>query len=288
MAHTTQTTLAAATATAGATASRWTRLWKRAVRELLDDRVPMVAASVAFYALMAFFPAVAAFIALYGLFADVSAAREHLSYLRGFLPPGTLRYLRDEMIRVTTTDNSKLGATFFLGILFSLWSANAGVKSLVDALNLAYEEKERRSWWGAYLISLVMTVGAMLLFLTAFAMIVAIPVVQLELGPNRIDLLSSLRWPLMLLGSIAAVATVYRYAPSHRCRKGCKIVPGSIFAGTTWLILSLLLSWYVTNLVHYDKSYGSLGGVLGLMIWMWLGVIVVLLGAELNSELERP
>ncbi len=104
----------------------------------------------------------------------------------------------------------------------------------------------------------------------------------------EVPVVASLRWPLMLFGSIAAVATIYRYAPSHRCRKGCKIIPGSIFAGTSWLVLSLLLSWYVTDLVNYDKSYGSLGGVMGLMLWMWLGMIVILLGAELNSELERP
>lgn len=290
MTNTTPTTLEAAAAVVAevpAVASRWTRIWKRAVGELIDDRVPMIAASVTFYALLAFFPAVAAFVSLYGLFADVGAAREHLSYMRGFLPPDVLRFVGDEMIRVTTTNNSKLGLAFFFGLLFSLWSANTGVKSLMGALNLAYEEKERRHFLRVYLVSFALTAGALLALLAGFAVIVAIPVAKLELGPAEAGLMASLRWPLLLFGTITAVAVIYRYGPSHKCHTSCRIIPGSCFAGAAWLGLSLLFSWYVSDIAHYDRTYGSLGSVVGLMIWMWLGVIVILLGAELNSELER-
>jgi membrane protein len=289
--HTTHssTGLAAASAQAGAAASRWTRIGKRAVREFLDDRVPMIAAGVTFYALLAFFPAVAAFISLYGLFADVHAAREHLHYLRGFLPPGTLRYVGDEMIRVTTThDDTKLGTAFFVGLLISLWSANTGIKSLLGALNTAYEQKERRGFLRLYATSFALTIGALLLFIAGFAAIVAIPVVELRLGPNELDVLASLRWPFLLFGTIAAIAVIYRYGTSHVCRGKCRTLPGAAFAGTAWVALSVLFSWYVTDFAHYDRTYGSLGGVIGLMTWIWLGVIVILLGAELNSELERP
>jgi len=258
-----------------------------AVHEFVNDDIPTVAASATFYVLLAFFPTVAAFVSLYGLFADIQTAREHLSYLRGFLPRDVLTFVGDEMVRVTTTQSSKLSWAFLLSLAISIWSANAGVSSLITGLNVAYEQKETRSFIGVHLLSLAITAGAILAAIAAFVLVVAIPIVQSFLGLAGFDLFAAFRWPLMFAGSAATIAVLFRYGPN--CQPGGKrrVFLGAVVASAIWLLGSLAFSWYLRNFGHYDRAYGSLGSLMGFMMWIWLGLMVILFGAELNSEIER-
>jgi membrane protein len=262
-------------------------MFVHAIREFLDDDIPTVAAGATFYVLLAFFPTVVAFVSLYGLFADINTAREHLSYLRGFLPGDVLTFVGDEMVRVTTTHPSKLSWAFLLSLAISLWSANAGVSSLIAGLNVAYEQKEMRGFLSVHLLSLAITVGAILAAIAAFALVVVIPLAESFLGLTGLDLRGLLRWPSLFAGSVALIAVLFRYGPN--CQPGGKrrVLLGAIFASTVWLLGSLGFSWYLSNFAHYDRAYGSLGTLMGFMMWVWLGIMVILFGAELNSEIER-
>jgi membrane protein len=262
-------------------------MFARAVHKFLADDIPTAAAGATFYVLLAFFPAVAAFVSLYGLFADIPTAREHLSYLRGFLPGDVLRFVGDEMIRVTTTQASKLSWAFVLSLVISIWSANAGVSSLIAGLNVAYEQKETRSLIAVHLLSLAITVGALFAAMAAFILVVGIPLAQSSLGFAGFDLLEFFRWPLLFAGSVAFIAVLFRYGPDWKRGGKRRVLLGAIFASSIWLLGSLGFSWYLGNFGHYDRTYGSLGTLMGFMMWVWLGLMVILFGAELNSELER-
>jgi membrane protein len=269
----------------------WTRWWRgvfgRAAREFINDDIPTVAAGATFYILLAFFPAVAAFVSLYGLFADIHAAREHLSYLRGILPGDVLRFVGDEMIRVVSAHQSKLSGAFILSLLISLWSANAGISALITGLNVAYEQKETRGFVAVHILSLVLTIGALIVSMGAFVLLVAVPAAETKLGVSGVDILEFLRWPLLFIGSVAALAVIYRYGPNRKRYKRRHVLLGALVASLLWLLMSLAFSWYLGSFGHYDRTYGSLGTMVGFLMWIWLGLIVILFGAELNAEVEK-
>ena len=268
-------------------AAPWKRMFGHAAHEFLADDIPTVAAGATFYVLLAFFPAIVAFVSLYGLFADVHTAFEHLAYLRGFLPRDVLSFVGDEMIRVTATHPSKLSGAFLLSLVISIWSANAGVSSLIAGLNISYEQKETRSFVSVHLLSLAITMGALFAAIAALILVVAVPVIQSFIGAQGFDLLQMLRWPSLFAGSTAIIAVLYRYGPN--CKRGGRrrVLFGAVFASTVWVLVSLGFSWYLSDFAHYDRTYGSLGSLMGFMMWVWLGLMVILFGAELNSELER-
>ena len=269
----------------------WTKWWRgvfrRAAREFIADDIPTVAAGATFYILLAFFPAVAAFVSLYGLFADIHAAREHLSYLRGILPGDVLRFVGDEMVRVVSTHQSKLSGTFLLSLLISLWSANAGISSLITGLNIAYEQKETRGFVTTHLVSLVLTIGALIVSIGAFFLMLAVPALEKKVGLSGFDLLGLLRWPLLFVGTVAALAVIYRYGPARKRYKRRQVLWGAVVASLLWLLMSLAFSWYLGSFGHYDRTYGSLATMVGFLMWIWLGLIVILFGAELNAEIEK-
>ena len=253
----------------------------------IRDDIPTSAAATTFYLLLAFFPAVGAFVSLYGLFADIATAREHLSYLQGFLPMDVLRFVGDEMVRVTTAHPAKLSGGFLLGLLISIWFANSGVSSLMVGLNLAYEQKETRGLIESYLVSIAITIGVLVACIIAGALLVAIPILQTSLGLPSFNLLEFFRWPLLFVGTLAMLAALYRFGPNHRRHARRRVMLGALFASTVWLVVSWGFTWYVGNFAHYDRTYGSLGTMVGFMMWIWLGQMVILFGAELNSELEQ-
>src|SRR5262249_29973818 len=210
-----------------------------------------------------------------------------LSYLRGILPRDVLRFVGDEMIRVTTTHSSKLSGAFILSLLVSLWSANAGFSAIITGLDVAYEQKETRGFVATHLLSLALTLGALLAVMGAFVLLVAVPAVEKTFGVSGLDILGFLRWPLVFVGSVAALAVIYRYGPNHKRYKRRHVLLGALFASVSSLVMSLVFSWYLGNFAHYDRTYGSLGTMVGFLMWIWLGLIVVLFGAELNAEIEK-
>jgi membrane protein len=270
-------------------AKGWKDIAWRVYEGIQNDRVLLVAAGVTFYALLALFPATAALVSLYGLFADPSTINEHLRLVSGFLPDGALEVIGDQVKRIAS-QKATLGITFIGTLALALWGANAGTKAIFDALNIIYKEREKRSFVALTLQSLLFTVGAIALMLVALAGIVVVPVMLELLGiaqESGAALLSLLRWPLLYLLILFALACLYRYGPSRDEPQWRWVTWGSAIAGAIWIVGSLLLSWYVANFGTYNATYGSLGAVIGFMVWMWLSTIVVLVGAEINAEMEH-
>ncbi len=267
----------------------WRDIALRTYLEAQDDRLLALAAAIVFYSLVALFPAIAAGVSLYALFADAGTIGKHLSLVSGVIPAEALDMIRQEIIRIGAKSDGKLTFGFLLGLGIALWSANAGMKALFDALNIIYDEQEKRSLLRLNLISLLFTAGAIGAVLLAIGAVVVFPLLLAAFGLSRIDLLmiGYLRWPVMFVLIIAALAVLYRYGPSRRLAKWRWISIGSVFAASAWLAVSSLFSWYLGNFANYNATYGALGAVVGLMMWMWLSAIVVLVGAELNSEIEH-
>jgi len=239
---------------------------------------------VVFYALLAIFPAITAIVSLYGLFTDAATINDHLSLAAGFLPQGALDIIQDQVIRITSKGDAKLGLAFIFGLGLALWSANAGMKAIIDALNVVYDETEKRGFIKLNLISLTLTLAAILSLLMAIAAVVVLPLVLGYLGLGAVGemLLRILRWPALFLLIIIGLAVLYRFGPSRS-----KPQWQWLLATIAWLIASALLSWYLGNFANYDATYGSLGAGIGLMMWLWISALVILLGAELNSEIEH-
>jgi membrane protein len=254
-----------------------------------DNRLLAVAAGVVFYGLLALFPAITALVSSYALFAKGSTINEHLSSLGSFLPGGAMDIVKDQVDRVLAKGDVKLGTAFLFSFLLAVWSANGGVKAVIDALNVAYEEKEDRGFFKLNAVSLALTFGGLIAVLVAIGAIIALPLVLAAIGLNSVieAVIRYGRWPVLVLMVLLGLAVLYRYAPSRRSPQWKWISVGSAFATVTWLIGSALLSFYLANYAHYDATYGSLGAAIGLMVWMWMSTIVILLGAELNAQIEH-
>ncbi|MBE7217238.1 MAG: YihY/virulence factor BrkB family protein [Caulobacteraceae bacterium] len=279
----------AATSPADIPPRGWRDVLARTWGEVGRDRILSVAAGVTFFALLSLFPAIGAFVSLYGLFADVHAAEKQLTLLRGVVPPDVIKFLGGEVLRIADGRSGGLGVAFAISLLVSLWSANGAVKALFDGLNVAYEERERRGFLRLNLVSLTFTLGAFAFLALSLAAVVVTPIVlhllYLDLLPGA--WLAELRWPVLLLITVFAISILYRYGPSRRRPQWRWISWGAVFASLLWVASSLLFSWYVASFGHFDKTYGSLGAVVGFMTWIWYSTIIVLFGAELNSELEH-
>lgn len=262
-------------------------LW-RTYREFTQDQIQMVAGSVAFSAIMALFPAMAAFVSLYGMFADVGAAREHLAILAGFIPADALTFIGDQMVRIAQQRQASLSLTFAVSLLLSIWSANAGMKALFNGLNIAYDEREKRNFLQLNLITLGFTLGAVAFMVVAAATVIVLPIVfQFFWLDAQSTILAQARWPVMAVVTMIALSVAYRYGPSRERARWRWVTWGGAFAAVLWLAGSLLFSFYLANFSNYNATYGSLGAIFGLFTWIWLSSVIVLLGAELNSEIEH-
>ncbi len=278
-----------ATAPSEIPARGWKDILLRVYGNIGEDRIVLVAAGVTFYSLLAIFPAIAALVALYGLFADPSHIATQVDSLSGVLPGGALDIVREQMNRVAAQGQTKLGVAFIVGFLVSLWSANAGIKSIFDALNLVYDEREKRGLIKLNLVSLAFTTGAILFVLLAIGCVIALPAVFSSMGmASATALIAKIaRWPILLIVIALALAFIYRFGPSRAKPKWRWITWGSAFAAVGWIAVSILFSWYAANFGSYNKTYGSLGAVVGFMMWLWLSTVVILLGAELDAEMEH-
>jgi membrane protein len=261
------------------------RLWA----EINEDRITLIAAGVTFYLLLALFPALAAFVSLYGFVADPVTIADHIAFLGGLLPSGGMDIIEAQLDALASQDETALSFAFVSGLLFALWSANSGIKTLFEALNVAYDETEKRSFIKLTLISLLCTMGAMMLGVLIIAGVGVVPAVLafVGLGGWTELLISLLRWPILLVIVGAGISVLYRYGPSRERAKWRWITWGAALATILWLIASILFSWYLSNFADYNATYGSLGAVIGFMVWTWISVVILLLGAEFNAELEH-
>lgn len=267
----------------------WKDIFWRTYQRIGDDRLLATAGGVVFFGLLAIFPAVTALVSSYGLFADPSTISANLQTLATMLPEGSFQIVQDQVARVVSKGNTALGATFLFGLVLAVWSANAGVKAIFDALNVAYEEREKRSFIKLNLISLSFTVGGIAALLLMVGAVVAFPLALDHLGmaPESKLIVALARWPLLFVILLAALAILYRFAPSRDAPRWQWLSIGAVTAALLWIAGSALLSWYLSAFANYSATYGSLGAAIGLMMWMWMSAIVVMFGAELNSEIER-
>ncbi len=267
----------------------WWQIGRRVVGQVSEDRVLAEAAGVTFYALLAIFPALAALVSLYGLIADPRTIAGNLSVVSGFLPGGGVQILHDQIGSLTSGPAKGLGLGAVVGLLTSIWSANAAMKALFDALNVVYEEKETRSFVRRTAMTLGFTVGGLVFVILAMTGIVVLPAVLHLVGLDRTTdrLLSLARWPALLVVLSLFLAAVYRYGPSRLKPRWRWVSWGGAAATLCWLLVSLAFSYYVEHFGNYNKTYGSLGAAIGFMTWIWLSISVVLVGAELNAEMEH-
>jgi membrane protein len=271
-------------------ARSWRDILVAVAKGISADRIFLIAAGVTFYAILALFPGIGAIVSIYGLFANPSTIAGHLDTLAGVAPSGAVSVIRDQLTHLATQNGAALSIGFAVSLAIALWFSNSGMTGLFDALNVVYEEQEQRGLLKYYATTLTFTVGAIVLVLVSIAIIVAIPVL-LQLIPYAgltAILLKVVRWPLLFVLIVAALFILYRYAPCRNTSQWRWIIWSSIFAAAVWLGVSALFSWYVASFGSYNKTYGSLGAIFGFMTWMWLSMVVVLVGAKLDAELERP
>jgi membrane protein len=267
----------------------WKDILLRVYRGISENRILLVAAGVTFYALLAIFPGIAALISIYGLFADPASVASNLDTMANVAPGGAIDVLREEMNRLASQGGATLGVSFLVSLAISLWTANSGVKAIFDALNIVYGEEEKRSFLKLNAITLLVTLGIVAFILLTLGAIVAIPVALAYIPlPGVTALIVKIgRWPLLFLLVTIALAVLYKNGPSRSKPRWHWITWGSISAAIVWLAASALFSWYVASFGSYNKTYGSLGAVIGFMTWIWISIIVVLVGAKLNAEMEH-
>lgn len=270
-------------------AKGWKDILWRVWEEQSEDNIGMIAAGVAYYAILALFPAIAAAVSLYGLVADPTAIEGQFDTLAGFLPGEALNILKEQARTVAAAPSGGLSIGVVVGLLFTLWSASRGVAALITALNIAYEEKEKRGYIRLALVSVALTVGAILFLIVTLAVVVVVPAILnlIPLGPVWAWAVSLVRWPILAVAILAVLAVLYRYAPSRAEPKWRWVTWGSLAAGGLWLLGSIGFSIYVSNFGNYNEAYGSVGAVVILLLWLNLTAYAILLGAELNAEMEH-
>ncbi|MGE3245008.1 MAG: YihY/virulence factor BrkB family protein [Beijerinckiaceae bacterium] len=256
--------------------------------EIESDRLLLVAAGVAFYVMLSIFPAVTALVWFFGLFADAGDVSRLLGDIAFLLPPGALEIIRGQVDAIAS---HRSGFSLYAAatLLIALWSANAGMKSMIDAMNLIYDEPERRSFIKLNMHSLLFTLGALAIFLATMGLLVGVPLVLafVNLGAYFEKMFYYLRWPALLLITILFLTALNRWGPSRHPSKARWAVWGSTLGALMWLAVSLAFSFYVSRIGNLAATYGSLAAIIGLMLWLWLSALVVLVGIELNAELER-
>jgi membrane protein len=267
----------------------WHDVMWRIAYAVPEDRILATGGSVAFFTLLAVFPAIAVVVSFYGLFADPRTIGDHLVLMAGILPEGVLGLIRDQIITITSKQTQALSLAFGVSLLVAFWSANSGVAALFDALNVVYGERERRSLVRFYATTFLFTLGFLFFAVAAIGGVVVLPVVLKFIGaPFSAEIILSIaRWPVLLLVVMFALALLYRFGPSRRKPRWQWVSYGSVGAALLWVAASMLFSWYVASFDSYNKTYGSLGAGVGFMVWIWLSVVIVLIGAELNAEMEH-
>lgn len=272
------------------TASRgWWQVLTRTIAEVGNDRVLAVAGGVTFYGLLSLFPAITVLVSVYGLIADPESISQHLQMLGSVLPEGAMSIIGEQAIRIARSDQAQLSLAALIGVLVALWSANAAMKAMMDALNIAYDTEEDRGFFRLNLVSLFFTFSAILGLIVLFAVVAAVPVIlqMFWLGATVDFMIWAGRWPVIFVLVILALAVLYRFGPSRPPVRWRWITPGSFIAACGLVLLSMMFSWYAANFGKFNETYGSLGAVIGFMTWMWLTATIVLVGAELNSEIEN-
>lgn len=267
----------------------WKDVMLRVKDEWGDDHVGMSAAAVAFYSFVALIPALAALVSILGLVSRGGDPQQVIDDLFGALPEQARELMTGQLEAISASSSESLSLGLMIGLVLSIWTASGAVGQLVNAINIAYDEEETRSWVRRKLIALGLTFGAIGFVATAVFSVVALPAIiertGLDLGTRRV--LNVLIWPGLATGFMLALAIIYRVAPDRRPARWQWVSVGSVFALVAWIAATLGFRLYVSNFGSYNETYGSLAGVVVALLWLWLTAVIVLLGAEINAELEH-
>ncbi|WP_332657212.1 YihY/virulence factor BrkB family protein [Brevundimonas sp.] len=265
----------------------WVDIFWRVGASYFGDRVGFVAGGVTFFVMLSLFPTLAAFVTLYGLFADPNDAVERLYFLYSVMPAGVAEFLSGEMQRLAENATTTLTFTLVWTLALSLWTANGAIKVLFYGLNIAYHEVERRNIVRYNLTCMAFTVTGLISILVTAGLIVGVPVVMGVFGlADEWAYLAPLRWPILGTVYVAALTVIYRFGPCRARARWRWLTPGALFAALLSVILSLVFSWYLQTFVR-TASYGPLAAMMGFLLWTWLSVQIILMGAEFNAEIEH-
>jgi membrane protein len=268
----------------------WREVLKRTYRESSRDNVSIIAAGVAFYAFLAFVPLLGSLVLVYGFVAEPQSVVQHMQALTALMPADAARMIGEQLMSVTQTASSKKGLGLLIALLLSIYGAMRGASSIITALNIVYEVKETRSFLKATMVAAALTVGAVFALLLAMLGISLLGFVEKLLpfsSPAVHLILKIVFWTVAAAAVSLIVALVYRYAPNHEVPKWRWLTPGSIAATVLWLAATLVFGLYVTNFGNYNATYGSLGAVVVFLTWLYLTAYILLMGGELNAELEK-
>jgi membrane protein len=262
---------------------------RRAWKGTAERNLSLVAGGVTYYLLLALFPGLAALFSVYGLIANPADAAKSVQSLSGMVPPSTVELIGDELTQLASASSQSLSLGAIIGIAIALWSAVRGMTGMMTALNIAYDQPERRGFIRFNVTALMLTIVVVIGGLIAFALVAGLPVALHWVGARRpggwIGLV--VEWPLLIVFVMGIMALIYRYGPDRSEPKWKWASLGVIVATILWVLGSVLFSAYIYYFGNYNKTYGSLGLPLILLTWMWLSVFVVMFGAEINGEAER-
>ncbi|MDO5643231.1 MAG: YihY/virulence factor BrkB family protein [Paracoccus sp. (in: a-proteobacteria)] len=273
----------------GFSGAQWLAVGKDVLAEISADRVTAVAGGVTFFGLLALFPAITALVSLFGLVADPVLIEQQLDALGEFLPASARDIIIGQVKAITDASGTALSLGGAIGLMVALWTANGGMKALIDALNVAWFQRETRGLIMLNIHTLGMTIGAIFMAMALIFTIAILPALLrwLPLLAETQAWLSAIRWPILFAAILAAISLLYRWGPSRSPRGILWLLPGALLASGGLMASSALFSWYTANFASYNETYGALGAVVVLMMWMWLAAIAILIGAEVNAVAEK-
>ncbi len=270
-------------------AKGWKAVLLRVKDEISADRISAVAGSVAFFGVLAIFPALIALISVYGLIADPVDVKTQVAGWSGMLPGSARDLIVEQLGALVATSETTLGFGVAAAVLGALWSASSGMSAVMEAINIAYDEEETRGFVRLRLEAIQLTFGALVILALSFGLLTALPMVFEHFGLDQMgrQAVSIARWPLMGFLVMFWLSVLYRRGPDRTEPKWRWVTWGAFLATVLWLAATGLFSFYVTRFGSYNETYGTIGGVIVFMLWLYISAFVVLLGAELNSELEN-
>ncbi len=264
----------------------WWRISKRVYQSVQNDNVSLISAGVAFYFLLAIFPLLAALISLYGLFVDKQTLSEHLALLIGVVPQQSHEIVKTQVESLLNTKQSALGMGFVFSFLLTLYSGGKGSVALITACNISYQEKNHRSFLAKLVVRVALTFSTVVMMLSMVILVAGLPLMLATFAPSLQSQFSWLTWPFLLLLFHFSLAALYRFAPHRVDAKWRWVTPGALCATFFWLFGSYLFNLYITHFANYNQTYGSMGGVVILLLWFYLTAFTVLLGAQINAAAE--
>ena len=267
----------------------WWDIVRRVANKVARENVSILSAGVAFYAMLAIFPALGAIVTLYALVANPDDVTTHFRAIASIIPPDVADIIDGQLTSLASREQEKLGIGVLVGVLFSVWSAHRGVDALVRAVTIAYEEEETRGFVRMNVLTYVMTLGAILLVVTTVALLVAVPTVLAWLPVSGLATLAgrAVGWVVFVTAVLLALSVLYRYAPPRRPASWRWVSLGAVTGTFLWLAGSVGFSLYVTSFANYNETYGTLGAIIVLLLWFYLTSYSIVLGAALNAEMEH-